>query len=174
MVLTLKFTLDFPPRICLLTVSSSLSCSGTWRSMRRIRTAQRAPLPPRRWSAGDCLRNGSSVTTLSWTERRGHLQKRFFMGHEAQDVPGYLLNCQQFGLCTHHRLVSALYELPCLSCVASTVVWDWKLMSNFRDWNNSIFKILYCLNFWICLGFINNYCWMTRGCTILLLLQLFL
>lgn len=91
--------------------------SGTWRFMRRIQTAQRAPLPPRRWSAGDCLRNGSSVTMLSWTERRGHLQKRFFTGHEAKDVPGYLLNGQLFGLCSQHRLVTALY----MSCLAYPV-----------------------------------------------------
>lgn len=124
----IKIYMDFPPRLCLLTVSSSPSFSGTWRFMRRIRTAQRAPLPPHRWNAGDCLRNGSSVTMLSWTERRGHLQKRFFTGHEAKDVPGYLLNCQLLGLCSQHRLVTALcvWVVPCLSCVASMVVWEWK------------------------------------------------
>lgn len=164
MVLALKFTLDFLPQICLLMVSSSPSCSGTWRFMRRIQTAQRAPLPPRRWSAGDCLRNGSSVTMLSWTERTGHLQKRFFMGHEAKDIPGYPLNCQVFSLCSQRRLIAALY-MSCLAypVVANIIVWDWILFSNFRDWNNSVFKNIFCLNFWICFWFINNNCWMTTG-----------
>lgn len=77
--------------------------------------------------------------------------KKVLYGTWSKSLSWLLLNCHLLCSCGLHQNVVLLWpymylKMPCFSCVANTVVWDLKSISDFRDWNN-FSLMLHCLIF---------------------------